>query len=123
MQMLKDKQFWVLYVMQGMSIFFVYYIVDSYKGFGEIVPRLDDDKFLTTVGSVSAIFNAMRFAWSGSLDKIKFKYVYGVLLFIQITIASTMTLTSKSRIAYLTVICLSLFCVGGHFALFPNVLR
>ena len=75
------------------------------------------------IGSISAIFNALRFIWSGSIDKLPFKYVYGALLFIQITIASTIFLTERNRISYMTVVCLVLFCVGGHFALFPNIIR
>ena len=68
--------------MQGLSILFAYYIVDVSKTFGESVPELDDDKYLTTVGSISAIFNALRFIWSGAIDKLQFKYVYGTLLLI-----------------------------------------
>ena len=30
------------------------------------------------MNSISAIFNALRFIWSGALDKLQFKYVYGV---------------------------------------------
>ena len=57
-------------------------MTNVYKLFGEIVPALDDDQYLTLVGSVSAIFNALRFIWSGSIDKLPFKYVYGALLLI-----------------------------------------
>ena len=46
-----------------------------------------------------------------------------MLLFIQITIAFSMTLTEHSKVSYMIVMCLVLFCVGGHFALFPNVIR
>ena len=122
-QCIRSKQFWVIYSMQGLSILFAYYCVNVYKLFGEEVPALDDDAYLTLVNSVSAIFNALRFIWSGSIDKIPFRYVYGTLLLIQITIAFTMTLTEKSKVSYMTVMCLVLFCVGGHFALFPNVIR
>jgi len=72
---------------------------------------------------MSALFNAARFVWSGSLDRIPFKYVYGFLLVLQIIMASTISLTSKNKATYATVVCLELFCVGGHFALFPNVIR
>lgn len=37
--------------------------------------------------------------------------------------AFTVTWTSKSKTSYFIVICLELWCVGGHFALFPNVIR
>ena len=78
---------------------------------------------MTLVNSISAIFNALRFIWSGALDKLPFKYVYGVLVLIQISIASSMSLTAQNKVSYMVVVCLVLFCVGGHFALFPNVVR
>ena len=34
-----------------------------------------------------------------------------------------MSITASNRISYMVVVCLVLFCVGGHFALFPNILR
>ena len=34
-----------------------------------------------------------------------------------------MSLTAQNKVSYMVVVCLILFCVGGHFALFPNVVR
>ena len=84
---------------------------------------LNDDAFLTKVGSISALFNAARFIWSGALDKFCFKKVYGVLLLIQIACAFSIKVTEESRFGFATLVCLTLFCIGGHFALFPNVLK
>ena len=109
--------------MQGMSILFAYYVVNVYKVYGEKVPELDDDKYLTLVNSISAVFNSARFVWSGALDKYPFRYIYGALCLMEIIIAATIFITSKSKVTYMIVVCLVLFCVGGHFALFPNILR
>ena len=98
-------------------------MVNVYKAFGQEVPVLDNDQFLTLVGSISALFNAMRFVWSGAIDKIPFRYVYAVLCLLQIGIASTMSFTSRNKTTYMIAICIVLFCVGGHFALFPNIIR
>jgi fucose permease len=99
------------------------YIVNTFKSIGETIPELDDDHYLSTVSSISALFNAARFVWSGALDKFAFKKVYGVLLVIQITLAFTIELTQKSKVSFAMTLCLALFCIGGHFALFPNVLK
>ena len=88
-QMIRGRQFWLLFAMQGLSILFAYYTVDVYKSYGEEVPAINDSDFLTLVGSVSSLFNAARFIWSGALDKIPFKKVYGFLLFLQICMAFT----------------------------------
>lgn len=37
--------------------------------------------------------------------------------------AFTIEWTSETRFTYGTVVCLTLFCIGAHFALFPNVLK
>ena len=109
--------------MQSMSIIFALYTLGVYKEFGEGVPALDDDQYLTLVSSISALFNAARFAWSGAIDKVPFRYVYGLLLLMQITIAATMFFLKDSKISFMVAICLVLFCIGGHMALFPNVMR
>ena len=57
------------------------------------------------------------------MDKINFKYVYGLLLFLQIVMAATISITSQSKTTYFIVICIELWCVGGHYAIFPNVMR
>ena len=102
---------------------FGYFVSNTYKQFGFSVPVLDDDAYLTLVSSVSSLFNAARFVWSGSLDRVGFKTVYGCLLAIQIVLAFTVTLTDRSRISYATFVSLTMFCIGGHFALFPNILK
>ena len=61
--------------------------------------------------------------WSGALDRLNFKKVYGCLLVLQILLALTIRLTEKSRVTFAAMVCLVLFCIGGHFALFPNLLK
>ena len=122
-QMLKSKTFWELYAMQACTILLGYYVINTYKAFGESVPILDDDKYLTEINSISAIFNSVRFIWSGALDKLSFKKVYGCLILIQLLIAFTVRLAELSRVSFAVMFCMTLFCVGGHFALFPNVLK
>ena len=122
-QALRSKQFWVLFVMQGLSIIMCYYVVNVFAEFGEEVPVLSNVGFLTLVNSVSSVFNALRFIWSGAIDKYPFKMIYGILCVIQIVVAFTMKFSSMSRATYMAAVCLSLFTVGGHFALFPNIIR
>lgn len=97
--------------------------MNSFKSFGQTVSTLNDDEFLTLVSSISALFNAARFVWSGALDRLNFKKVYGFLLVLQILLALSIRLTEKSRVTFGAMVCLVLFCIGGHFALFPNLLK
>ena len=75
------------------------------------------------MNSISAVFNAARFIWSGALDKFNFKIVYGILVIMEIVLAFTIRLTVMSKPSFAVLVCLVLFCIGGHFALFPNVLK
>ena len=109
--------------MQGFSIIFCYYVVNVFAAFGDEVPVLNDVEYLTLVNSISSVFNALRFIWSGAIDKYPFKWIYGFLCVLQICIAFTMKFSSMSRASYMMVVSLSLFTVGGHFALFPNIIR
>ena len=97
--------------------------MNVYKTFGITIPVLDDDKFLTTVNSVSSLFNSARFIWAGALDRVSFKYIYGFMVCMQIAMAFSITETVKTKFTYATVVCLTLFCIGAHFALFPNLLK
>ena len=47
---------------------------------------LKDDAFLTKIGSIAALMDALRFIWSAPMDykAATFKRVYGLLLTIQI---------------------------------------
>ena len=120
---LQSEQLWIIYLMACLSILFGYYSVDVFKSFGQTVEVLSDDRYLTWVGSMAALFNACRFLWSACLDYYSYKQVYGALLVLQIILATTMSFAIKSRAFYLSWICLALLCEGGHFTLVPNILK
>jgi len=50
------------------SIFQGYYALNVYKNYGQTIGSLNDDAFLTKVGSAAAFLNAIRFLWSASMD-------------------------------------------------------
>ena len=64
----KTSEFWLIYLMALMSIFQGFYVLNVYKDYGATVPALQDDAFLTKVGSLAAMLNTMRFVWSGAMD-------------------------------------------------------
>ena len=70
---LKSDKFWTVYLMATFSILFGYYSIDVFKQFGQTVETLSNDEFLTLVGSLAAIFNALRFVWSAFLDYYSYK--------------------------------------------------
>lgn len=64
--LIKDKRYWLLYVMNFCSFFYGYTLIGSYKVFGGMY--IHDDLFLTYVGSVGCVFGSLRFFWSMMLD-------------------------------------------------------
>ena len=65
---LKTRQFWHIYLMAFLSIFQGFYVLNVYKDFGQTKPALSNDAFLSRVGSISTLLNAIRFLWSGAMD-------------------------------------------------------
>ena len=97
------------------------FVVTNYKSYG-----LDNglsENLLTLIGSLGAIFNAIRFVWSALLDKFSYKLVYGVLLTLQIIFGILIVLCRKSPVLYSVSYCVLMLCEGGHFTILPNITK
>lgn len=69
------------------SIFYGYTLIGSFKVFGELY--IQDDLFLTYIGSIGCIFGSLRFFWSALLDfGYTFPQVYGSLCVVQLFCAT-----------------------------------
>lgn len=80
-ELVKDKRFWHLYLMNFSSVFYGYLLIGSFKTFGS--KYIKDDLYLTMVGSIGCVFGSLRFFWSMMLDfNYTYPQVYGVLIFI-----------------------------------------
>ena len=118
------KQFILIYVMALCSIFQGYYVLNVFKDYGNTVPNLNDDKFLTLVGSVGSIFMMLRFCWSWFMDHhYSFVQVYATMLFIQIAAGLTIKWATQSRTLYALWVCMMMLTEGGHFTVIPNAIK
>ena len=121
------SQFWLIYVMAVMSIFQGYYTLNVYKAYGYTKEGLQDDIFITKVGSIAAFMGAMRFVWSATMDYINhnsFRKVYGALLLTQTILGATIDIAAESgKSLFALWLCLMLFTEGAHFVVIPNALR
>lgn len=120
-EILHDQKFYHLYIMNFSSVFYGYILISSFKVFaGQFIK---DDFFLTQVGSCACIFGSLRFFWSMMLDyKFSYSQVYGTLIVLQM-ICSLMiydAAKTKNNALFLAIVCLSMFCEGGHFVLLPS---
>ena len=107
--------------MNTFSIFYSYFLMSTFKTFGQ--EGIKDDSFLTTTGAISSIFAGLRWIWSYFYDKTSFKLTYGILLVLQIILSGLISFTNSNKLVYFIFVCLSLFCEGGHFTLVPAVTR
>jgi Na+/melibiose symporter-like transporter len=116
----KTKRFWFLFGMALMSITPGLYIMNVYKTFGK--SQIDNDQFLTVVGSVSSIFNgSFRYLWGIFMDRFSFKKSYALLIAVQTCFIVTLFYVAKIEALYLIWVCVIVCCEGGHFTLFPAV--
>jgi hypothetical protein len=75
----KSKKFRQLYAIAVCYMFYGIYIMTSYKSLG--ANTINDDAFLTFMGSFGALFNGcMRPFWSSLLDHYSFRSVFGFLI-------------------------------------------
>lgn len=117
---MKDYRTWLLAAFVGMSICQGTYISYIFKNYG--LQSINDDGFLTTVGTIGAVSNGLsRSFWAYLLDKFPTKYIFGALFLIQISIGFTMELIKSEKILYLIWIAISYWCLGGHFSMTPTV--
>lgn len=121
-EMLLSKQFVVIYLMNCLSVFSGFYIVNQTVNYGE-ANGFTNTSYLSTVASIGAIFNAARFVWSWLLDYYPYREVYGALLGIQIVLNFTIFFVNQNAFLYAVWVCLFMFCEGGHFVLAPNILK
>jgi hypothetical protein len=117
----KTRQFWVCFGMGFCSIMPGIYLASAYKSFGK--EQINDDQFLTIVGSVSSVCNgSFRYLWGQIMDKTSFKISYSILLSVQAVLIVTLYYISSIKALYLIWISMILCCEGGHFSLYPTII-
>ncbi|KAL5004644.1 hypothetical protein ScPMuIL_018100 [Solemya velum] len=117
---LKSRSFWTLwsiYLFNGQGILF---ISSLFKAYGQTF--INDDLFLSTVGSVSALFNGSgRILWGYIADrfccKVSLVFQTGTFTFLVLSFGLT-SLTGKTL--YTIYVCLLFLSFSGNFSLLPT---
>jgi len=108
-EMLFSKQSAVLYGSAVMTIITGFFVVNQAKNFG-VLNGLNNDKDLSLIASIGALFDVMRFLWSWWLDYASFKKVFGTLIGTQIFLNFTIFIADKNWYLYALWVWLFLFC-------------
>jgi len=119
-KILKSMKIYHIFLMNLFSSGLGLLIASNFKNYGLL--KINDDVFLTIVGSVGAVFNGVgRMIWGILYDKFSFRSVYLFLLSIQIILIATYDLISEFKVSFFIWTCFLLFCLGGHYVLFPSL--
>jgi len=119
-QGLKSRPFYLILGMVLFGTFLGYLMANNYKVYG--LENINDDSFLTLVGSIGSATNGCsRAVWALLYDKFGFKKVYFCLLILQAVLAATLNFISSVKALYLIWYALIMGCEGGQIAMFPAV--
>ena len=114
----KSFTFYVEFLMIFFTSGYGLFLANNFKNYG--ILHINNDQFLTLVGSLGSAANAgSRVVWGLLLDRFPFRNIYFALVVIQLVMVATLNLIADTKALYLIWIFISLGCEGGHFALFP----
>lgn len=115
-----SAEFFTIFFISVCQIFYGYFVIISYKTYG--LEYIDDDKVLTLIGSIGALFNGLgRIFWSSLLDRMPYKKINYTLLVLQGICMLTIQWCVKNKYAYLVNVCISMSCEGAVTATIPPV--
>lgn len=119
-EMLKCKQFYILWFTFFLNNQIVTYINSMYKAYGQTFIR--DDQFLATVGAVAAVFNSSgRVLWGWVMDKSSYKICMIVLTIGVSILLATLGLTPYGgKVMFAIWIWAIYFTFSGTYALLPT---
>lgn len=122
-EVIRRIDFYLLWVIMFCNIIPITIITSVYKDFGNTF--ISDDLFLSTVATISSLFNSGgRIVWGSIVDRLSFKIPLGgmllmwsaiLLTFPHLTILSGVAL----KVAYALWVCLLFFSLSGVFAIMP----
>lgn len=117
MESFKDYRTFYLWIMIILTSSYPFYIASNFKSYEQ--QDLNDDSFITLVGSLGAVMNGLsRGFWATLQDFFGFKKVYLSLLVLEIVIAFTFVAVHKNKALYLIWTLISFSTLGGHFSIF-----
>jgi hypothetical protein len=103
-----------------LTFFLGSFAVSNYKLYGRDNIPGKNEEYLTYLGSAGSVFNGLRFLWSFALDRVSFKKLYSVMIFVNIVFGILIVVFRENRVMYAISYCMLIFVEGGHFTIMPN---
>ncbi|KAG0729950.1 Oxalate:formate antiporter [Chionoecetes opilio] len=122
-EIIKNRTFYVLWLMYFFNTIAIGYINAMGKSFGQTF--IKDDHFLAAMVSLAAIFNAGgRVVWGRLMDLTSFRVAMRLLTSVLALLFATMPLTaSMGRAAFTLWLWAIFFTFSGTFALMPTAIE
>eukprot|EP01017_Pseudomicrothorax_dubius_P003105 TRINITY_DN10362_c0_g1_i1.p1 TRINITY_DN10362_c0_g1~~TRINITY_DN10362_c0_g1_i1.p1 ORF type:complete len:477 (+),score=46.34 TRINITY_DN10362_c0_g1_i1:143-1573(+) len=122
-QCIRSRAFWVLFCAGACSTTFGYFIVLHYKLYGLLF--INDDHFMSLIGSCMAIANACsRLSFGLLADHIPFIRLYTIIVVSLLGISLIFSTVAElgMRLCYFFIVTTTMFMESGHFVLFPTAI-
>lgn len=120
---MREKQFYLVLLMDFFSIFPCLYLASVFKTMGMQLGDIDD-RFLTFVGSIGSVANGLsRVCWGSMQDRLGFRTNYRIVLITELFVFSLMPwIVQTNQYLYMVCVFMGYASLGAHFVLFPNVM-
>ena len=116
-----EKQYWILCLMDFLTIFPLFYMSSIYKVMGMQIGGYDD-KLLTWIGSIGSLANGLSIiVWGPLQDKIGFRSIYQIVICMELLVCALMpVIVNTNKHLYMLWVFMGFLGLGAHFVIFPN---
>ena len=119
-KLLLAVEFWKLYFICALQIFYGYFMIISYKNYG--MWTINDDNFLMASGAIGLLLNGIfRWVWPNLMDAFSFKCVNICVLLLQINLIIALPFLTNMPNAYFFAVMFSIMCEGAIASLIPTL--
>lgn len=105
--------------MLALSVFYGYFIANSFKVFGQLY--IESDSFLSLLAACASFCAALRFIFGFMMEKWSFRTCYSILICSNIVVCLVIYWAVRVKWLYLILCCLSMTLEGGHFTIMPII--
>lgn len=115
---LMSSKFFTIYFLAVCHLFYGYFFTNVYKDYGK--EYINDDKFLSWVGAISALCNGcFKVFWATMLDYYPFKRVYGCLIGLALALIILINYAVYNKWLFFLASCLTFMCDGALTSMLP----
>mmetsp|Transcript_7854 Transcript_7854/g.13170 ORF Transcript_7854/g.13170 Transcript_7854/m.13170 type:complete len:371 (+) Transcript_7854:199-1311(+) len=118
LDILKSRKFLHIYSLACCHLFYGYFFTGAYKQYGK--DYINDDRFLSIVGSTASLFNGFfKFLLATLLDYYPFRKVYGCIICLEIVLIYAVQFSVTNKWAFMLASQMTFMCDGSMMSMLP----